>query len=34
MDKKDALKDYILVNDRILKFYEKYPEGRIITSIV
>jgi hypothetical protein len=34
MDKKDSLKDYILVNDRILKFYEKYPEGRIVTSIV
>lgn len=34
MDKKDALKDYILVNDRIMKFYEKYPDGRIITDIV
>jgi hypothetical protein len=34
MDKKDALKDYILVNDRIMKFYEKYPDGRIVTDII
>lgn len=34
MDKKDSLKDYIQVNDRIIKFYEKYPEGRIVTSII
>jgi hypothetical protein len=34
MDKKDVLKDYITVNERILKFYEQYPDGRIITSIV
>jgi hypothetical protein len=33
VDKKDALKDYITVNERILKFYEKFPEGRIITEI-
>lgn len=32
--KKDALKDYVYVNARIAKFYEKYPEGRIITEIV
>lgn len=29
-----ALKDYIEVNVRIMKFYEKYPEGRILTEIV
>lgn len=34
MEKKDALKDYILVNDRIMKFYEKFPNGRILTEIV
>lgn len=33
MDKKDALKDYITVNERILKFYERYPDGRIVTEI-
>lgn len=33
MDKKDILKDYITVNERILKFYERYPDGRIITEI-
>ena len=29
-----ALKDYVEVNVRIMKFYEKYPEGRILTEIV
>ena len=32
--KETALKDYIEVNIRIMKFYEKYPEGRILTEIV
>lgn len=32
--RENALKDYIEVNVRIMKFYEKYPEGRIITEIV
>ena len=32
--KETALKDYIEVNVRIMKFYEKYPEGRILTEIV
>ena len=30
----DMLKDYITVNERILKFHELYPLGRIITEIV
>lgn len=34
MSKEDILKDYITVNERILKFYELYPLGRIITEIV
>jgi hypothetical protein len=34
MSRDDALKDYITVNERILKFYELYPLGRIITEIV
>jgi len=33
MDKKDVLKDYITVNERIMKFYERYPDGRIVTEI-
>lgn len=33
-NKESALKDYIEVNVRIMKFYEKYPEGRILTEIV
>jgi len=32
--RESALKDYIEVNVRIMKFYEKYPEGRILTEIV
>ena len=34
MGRENALKDYVEVNVRIMKFYEKYPEGRIITEIV
>lgn len=34
MGREDGLKDYIEVNQRIMKFYEKYPEGRIITEII
>lgn len=34
MGRESALKDYIEVNVRIMKFYEKYPEGRILTEIV
>lgn len=32
--RKDMLADYVQVNDRIMKFYEKFPSGRIITEIV
>jgi hypothetical protein len=32
--KESGLKDYVEVNVRIMKFYEKYPEGRILTEIV
>lgn len=32
--RENALKDYVEVNERIMKFYEKYPEGRITTDIV
>ena len=32
--KANALKDYITVNERIEKFYEKYPEGRIVPEII
>lgn len=34
MGKESGLKDYVEVNVRIMKFYEKYPEGRILTEIV
>lgn len=34
MGRESDLKDYIEVNVRIMKFYEKYPEGRILTEIV
>jgi hypothetical protein len=34
MTRENALKDYITVNERILKFYELYPEGRIVPSII
>lgn len=33
-DKKDSLKDYVEVNVRIERFYEKYPNGRIITDLL
>lgn len=32
--KAGALADYITVNERIIEFYKKYPEGRITTDIV
>ena len=32
--KMDGLQDYVEVNTRIMKFYEKYPEGRILTEIL
>ena len=34
MLKDDILKDYVMVNERIMEFYTKYPEGRITTEIV
>jgi hypothetical protein len=34
MSKDDILKDYITVNERILKFYELYPQGRINTELI
>jgi hypothetical protein len=34
MSRENALKDYITVNERIMKFYELYPEGRIVPSII
>jgi hypothetical protein len=33
-DKKDALKDYVEVNQRVIEFWEKYPNGRIHTEII
>lgn len=33
-DKKNALKDYVEVNVRVERFYEKYPDGRIITELI
>lgn len=33
MSREDALKDYVEVNVRIEKFYEKYPDGSIQTEI-
>jgi hypothetical protein len=33
-NKQNALKDYVEVNVRIEKFYEKYPNGRILTELV
>lgn len=32
-DRQDALKDYVEVNVRIERFYQKYPNGRINTHI-
>lgn len=34
MSKEQMLQDYITVNERIIKFYELYPTGRIITELV
>lgn len=34
MAKEKSLEGYITVAERIQRFYEKYPEGRIITTIV
>ena len=34
MSREAALKDYVEVNQRIIKFYEKYPNGRIVTEIL
>lgn len=34
MNKNDFLKDYIAVNERIIKFYFTYPEGSIQTEIL
>ena len=34
ISREDRLKDYVEVNVRIEKFYEKYPNGRIITEIL
>lgn len=28
------LADYVMVKDRVTKFYEKYPTGRIITQVI
>ncbi|WP_061566359.1 hypothetical protein [Heyndrickxia coagulans] len=33
-NRKDALKDYVEVNVRVEKFWEKYPNGRIQTDLV
>lgn len=33
-DKKDALKDYVEVNQRVIEFWAKYPNGRIHTEII
>jgi hypothetical protein len=33
-DKKNALRDYVEVNVRIEKFYETFPEGRILTQLL
>lgn len=32
--KRDYLKDYVTVNERIIQFHETYPNGRIETEIV
>jgi hypothetical protein len=34
MSRENALKDYITVTERIMKFYELYPEGRIVPQII
>lgn len=33
-NKKNALQDYVEVNVRIEKFYEKFPNGRILTDLI
>lgn len=33
-NREEFLKDYIEVNERVMKFYEKYPEGSIQTEII
>jgi len=33
-NRKEALKDYVEVNVRVEKFWEKYPDGRIETEII
>lgn len=32
--KKEALKDYVEVNQRVIEFWQKYPNGRIHTEIL
>lgn len=32
--RQNALKDYVEVNVRIEKFYNKYPNGRIVTNLI
>lgn len=34
MPPKSFLDDYVPVNERIAKFYEKHPDGRIVTELV
>lgn len=34
MGKENVLKDYVEVNVRIMEFYKRYPEGRILTELV
>jgi hypothetical protein len=33
-DKRDRFEDYVPVSERVEKFYERFPDGRITTSIV
>lgn len=33
-DYNDRLKDYVQVNERVMKFYEKYPEGSIQSEMI
>lgn len=33
-NKEDALKDYVEVNQRVIEFWAKYPNGRIHTEII
>jgi hypothetical protein len=34
MSRENALKDYVTVNERIMKFYELHPDGRIIPELI